>query len=72
MLGISHCFANPGDAISANVCPINATTLHTMSSVTTDLRPVVQRGMKGWMRGEPMTQKLARPVPLSNQFWEEN
>jgi hypothetical protein len=43
---------------------MKAITLHTISRVTTDLRPVVQRGMKGWMRGEPIASKInaARPV----------
>jgi len=47
---------------------MNAITLATISSVTTDRRPVVQRGMKGWIRGEPMAQKVARRRPLSNHF----
>ncbi len=38
---------------------MNAMTLTTMSSVTTDRRPVVQRGMNGWMRGEPMGKKFS-------------
>src|SRR5580658_8213109 len=69
-----HWLTNPGAAISAKVSAMNAITLATMSSVTTDLRPVVQRGMKGWMRGEPMWEKLARRKQLSNHFgrkWEE-
>jgi hypothetical protein len=57
-----------GIDISVNVWAMNAMTLTTMSIVTTDLRPVVQRGMKGWMRGEPMREKLARGTQLSNPF----
>jgi hypothetical protein len=35
-----------------------------MSSVTTERRPVVQRGMNGWMRGEPMSKKSNAQPPV--------
>ena len=72
MLRHSQSRTNPGAAISANVCPMNAITLATMSSVTTERLPVVQRGIKGWMRGEPMPEKLTRRALLSNHFQREN